>query len=159
MGMSPVSRSTTQTPRRVGNACPQATPGSSSQTAIDLTWSPPRPSATGKRARSASTTNSAAKRSPKKAKHVDREEKRQRRYRSDAPASFDAIYERALSQRFFVLSRKRTGTDDCPGEEVELAGTTGNVYTIQIGKVPSCNCPHAMKGNQCKHILYVSIWC
>ena len=155
--MSTAPKTAMQTPRRVGASRSQATPGSSSQTAIDLTSSPPRASATGKRARSASTTNSPAKRSPKKVKKGGEEEKRLRRFRSEAPASFDQIYARALSQRFFVLSRKRTGTDDSPGEEVELAGTTGNVYTIQVGKVPSCNCPHAMKGNQCKHILYVSL--
>lgn len=36
-----------------------------------------------------------------------------------------------------------------------MAGSTGNVYTITIDKVPSCDCPHAKKGNQCKHIAYV----
>jgi hypothetical protein len=55
----------------------------------------------------------------------------------------------------FVVSRTREGTAECPGETVQLAGTTGNVYTVKIGNLPSCNCPHARKGNQCKHIAYV----
>lgn len=36
-----------------------------------------------------------------------------------------------------------------------MAGSTGNIYHITIDKVPSCDCPHARKGNQCKHIVYV----
>jgi hypothetical protein len=44
-----------------------------------------------------------------------------------------------------------------PGEKVIVAGSTGNVYTVTIGLVPSCDCPHAKKGNQCKHIIYVML--
>lgn len=84
------------------------------------------------------------------------EEKRLRRFRSSAPKAFYNVYERALSQRFFVLHRERGGTEKCPEETVELAGSTDNIYTISIAKVPSCNCPHAVNGNQCKHVIYVS---
>lgn len=55
----------------------------------------------------------------------------------------------------FVVDRTRTGTDEVPEERVDIAGTTGNIYTITIGKEPSCTCPDARKGNQCKHIVYV----
>lgn len=55
----------------------------------------------------------------------------------------------------FVIERTRSGTEGLPEETIELAGSTGNVYTITICKVPKCNCPHAEKGNQCKHIIYV----
>lgn len=35
-------------------------------------------------------------------------------------------------------------------------GSTGNIYTVTIGHVPTCSCPNFVKGNaQCKHILYV----
>jgi len=37
-----------------------------------------------------------------------------------------------------------------------MAGTTGNIYSITINQVPSCTCPDNQKGNQCKHIVYVS---
>ena len=55
----------------------------------------------------------------------------------------------------FVIERTRSGTEECPEETVELAGSTGNIYTVQISKVPTCDCPHAAKGHQCKHIIYV----
>lgn len=55
----------------------------------------------------------------------------------------------------FVLDRNRTGTIEEPEETIVMAGTTGNIYTVVIGKVPSCSCPHARKGNHCKHIVYV----
>lgn len=94
---------------------------------------------------------------PKKRKKKDpTEEKRLERWRARAPISYQKIRDRALTQRMFVLDRQRDiSNPDHPTETVSLAGTTGNVYTITIGKVPSCNCPHALKGNQCKHIVYV----
>ena len=85
------------------------------------------------------------------------EEKRLRRFRPQEPRSFSDIYDRAMTQRFFVLERRRTGTDECPGEVVELTGSTGNVYTVSIGLRPDCDCPHAKKGNQCKHVVFVSL--
>jgi hypothetical protein len=54
----------------------------------------------------------------------------------------------------FVIERIRDGTIDLPTETLSIAGTTGNVYTITIDQVPTCDCPHATKGNQCKHILF-----
>jgi hypothetical protein len=56
--------------------------------------------------------------------------------------------------RMFVIERVRGGTIDLPTETLSIAGTTGNVYTITIDQVPTCDCPHATKGNQCKHILF-----
>lgn len=96
---------------------------------------------------------------PKKRKTKDpSEEKRVRRWRDHAPQTYHEIRSRALTQRMFVLDRERE-REDSTGEHVvetvSLAGTTGNVYTIIVDKVPSCNCPHARKGNQCKHIIYV----
>lgn len=38
-----------------------------------------------------------------------------------------------------------------------MAGTTGNLYTQHIGQVPTCDCPHAQKGNQCKHLVYIML--
>jgi hypothetical protein len=85
------------------------------------------------------------------------EEKRARLFRKQAPQSYMAVKERALTQRLTVLSRERCGSDDAPEEKVVVAGSTGNVYTVSIGPVPSCDCPHAKKGNQCKHIVYVML--
>lgn len=57
--------------------------------------------------------------------------------------------------RMFVLDRVRGGTKEEPEETVEIAGTTGNVYAVQISYLPNCTCPDNQKGNQCKHIIYV----
>jgi uncharacterized Zn-finger protein len=84
-------------------------------------------------------------------------EKRLRRHRARAPGSYREIKNRALTQRLTVLSRVRCGTDKLPGEKVVIAGSTGNVYTVNVGLVPSCDCPHAQKGNQCKHIIYIML--
>lgn len=83
------------------------------------------------------------------------EEKRLRRFRPRPPQSFHDNYLRATTQRFYVLSRSRHGTADCPEETIEMAGSTGNVYRVIIALQPSCDCPHAREGNQCKHLLYV----
>jgi hypothetical protein len=85
-----------------------------------------------------------------------KEEKRARRFRPHAPQSFSDTYLRATTQRFYVLQRTREGTEECPEEVLELTGSTGNIYTVRIGLVPSCNCPQATKGNQCKHTVFVS---
>jgi hypothetical protein len=92
----------------------------------------------------------------KRKKQPANEEKRLRRWRTHAPVSYHEIRSRALTQRMFVLDRQRdVAYAEHPIETIALAGTTGNVYTIIINKVPSCDCPHALKGNQCKHIIYV----
>ncbi|KAK3991237.1 E3 ubiquitin-protein ligase Zswim2 [Cladorrhinum sp. PSN332] len=80
-------------------------------------------------------------------------EKRLRRFRTSAPQAFDEVYQRALTQRFYVLSRTRS--DHALEELVELTGSTGNIYTVTITHQPTCTCPHSAKGHQCKHQLYV----
>ncbi|KAI4598631.1 hypothetical protein KJ359_002521 [Pestalotiopsis sp. 9143b] len=82
-------------------------------------------------------------------------EKRLRRFRDHPPQKFHDVYQRATSQRFFVLNRSRTSMNGFPEEIVELAGSTGNIYTVRIACLPTCTCPHFQGGNQCKHILYV----
>jgi hypothetical protein len=107
------------------------------------------------------TADSPKKPSPKKkgkrASDAPAEEKRLKRYRPAPPQSYLSIKERAMTQRLTVISRERCGTDELPEEKVVMAGSTGNVYTQRVGLVSSCDCPHAMKGNQCKHIIYVMV--
>ncbi|KIW17893.1 hypothetical protein PV08_05088 [Exophiala spinifera] len=81
-------------------------------------------------------------------------EKRLKRFRSKPPMSFQIKLERAKSQRMIVLGRKRIVKDDAPCELLEIVGSTGNVYEVVIGRMPSCNCPDALKGNECKHKVY-----
>lgn len=151
--------------------------GSSSLEARDVVASPSTPPAKSlkRRADEALTDIKSAdlKRSPAKPKDIvdltsdsppkkrkkeqePAEERRLKKHRSKAPQSFLEIKSRALTQRMFVLDRRRdTSNSDHPKETVSLAGTTGNVYTITVDKIPKCDCPHARKGNQCKHIIYV----
>lgn len=91
----------------------------------------------------------AAKRARKKSSAaVPGEEKRAKRFREKAPKSWQELYERATTQRMFVLDRTQTATADIPTPQVEagfdpvavppeqapsatvtMAGTTGNVYS------------------------------
>ena len=77
------------------------------------------------------------------------------RFRPKAPQAFQEIYERAITQRFYVLSRQRGGTPENPEETVQITGSTGNVYTIVIARQPLCDCPQGAENKQCKHIIYV----
>jgi hypothetical protein len=96
---------------------------------------------------------------PKRARKVKLEkepqEKRLRRFRANPPRDYHVVYQRATSQRFYVLGRSRCGTARCPEEFVELTGSTGNIYLVHIAQQPSCTCPHAKSGHQCKHVIYV----
>ena len=56
--------------------------------------------------------------------------------------------------RMIVVGRTRAGTDSCPTEDIDLVGSTGNIYTVTIDQVPSCTCPDSQKGNECKHKVY-----
>lgn len=54
----------------------------------------------------------------------------------------------------FVVGHTVSGTDEAPEITFDIVGSTGNLYKTVIGKVPTCDCPDAAKGNQCKHICY-----
>ncbi|RAH61855.1 RING finger domain protein [Aspergillus piperis CBS 112811] len=81
-------------------------------------------------------------------------ERRARRFRTHPPSTYLDRAARALSQRMFVVGHSVTEVDDAPEISFDIVGTTGNIYKTTIGKVPSCSCPDALKGNQCKHICY-----
>jgi hypothetical protein len=95
----------------------------------------------------------------KKYKKPGHEEKRLRRFRAHPPASYIERLDRVRTQRMFLIDRTRQTSADKTHEEetFDLAGITGNVYRVTISKIPSCTCPDAAKGNQCKHIVYVCI--
>ncbi|PGH02111.1 hypothetical protein GX51_04814 [Blastomyces parvus] len=97
-------------------------------------------------------------RKPKKIKgspSVEKEERRRRVFRKHPPRTYLEKLERARTQRLFVVDRKREGTEEVPMEKIQIVGTTGNLYEVVIGLVPWCTCPDSLKGNQCKHIIYV----
>nr|GAT50740.1 predicted protein [Mycena chlorophos] len=99
-----------------------------------------------------------AKRSRKKAAAGDAEdapapEKRLARFKSSCPQNISERVGRVMSQRFFMVDRAREVGQ--LKEEFKVLGSTGNIYTVTIQHLPSCDCPDARKGNHCKHILFV----
>ncbi|PVG02621.1 hypothetical protein CPB86DRAFT_780032 [Serendipita vermifera] len=81
------------------------------------------------------------------------EEKRLARFRPTCPKNIMERIERVKQQRFYMVERTRT-----PGnlsEQFKVLGSTGNVYTVTIKDIPTCNCPDFLKGNHCKHIIFV----
>ena len=126
---------------------------------IDLTQDSPAKKPTTKKAAKVDAEaddDTDCVKSKRRATKPKEEEKRLRRWRKHAPTTYQEVRDRALTQRMFALDRQRdTSNPEHPTETISLAGTTGNVYSIIIDKVPSCDCPHAKKGNQCKHIAYV----
>ncbi|KAI9042592.1 RING finger protein [Aspergillus affinis] len=82
-------------------------------------------------------------------------ERRARVFRKHPPKSYLERCARATSQRMFVVGKTVTGADKTPEMAFDIVGSTGNIYKTTIGKVPTCDCPDAQKGNQCKHICYV----
>lgn len=92
--------------------------------------------------------------SPKNSPSRKSEEKRPRMYRSKPPASFKVKLQRAQTQRMIVLGRKRARVDGAPSEAIDIVGSTGNIYTVTVGREPGCSCPDARKGNECKHKVY-----
>ncbi|CDO72916.1 hypothetical protein BN946_scf185002.g101 [Trametes cinnabarina] len=80
-------------------------------------------------------------------------EKRGAIFKKACPQNIIERVKRVMEQRFFMIDRRREGSE--LREEFSVLGSTGNVYTVVIDKKPSCNCPDAMKGNHCKHILFV----
>jgi hypothetical protein len=47
----------------------------------------------------------------------------------------------------FVIARTYSRTKDILEEAVDIAGTTGNIYTVTINKTPGYTCPYIEKGN------------
>lgn len=84
----------------------------------------------------------------------DESEKRLKMFRKKAPQSFLQKFERATTQRMIVIGRTRSGEGQDLREDIDIVGTTGNIYTVTIGRLPSCSCPDSAKGNECKHKVY-----
>ncbi|KAK0664495.1 hypothetical protein QBC41DRAFT_328638 [Cercophora samala] len=139
--------------------------GAPKKSAVPTTSSTTTPaSSKRKQPHSSASNNDDDSNTPTKKQRLSKpkEEKRLRRFRPKPPQSFHDLHARALTQRFFVLSRTRTTPSPLepatpPTETVELTGSTGNIYTITISPLPSCTCPHFASGKapQCKHIIYV----
>lgn len=84
-------------------------------------------------------------------------EKRAKRTRIGNERDFIRI-QRATSQRLYLLNQQDLSTEnDQLAKKFTVLGSTGNVYDVNIAKFPSCTCPDFLKGNICKHILFVMV--
>jgi hypothetical protein len=56
----------------------------------------------------------------------------------------------------FIVAHKVQENDDVPEFSFDVVGSTGNIYKVKIGKLPSCDCPDAKMRSrgECKHIIY-----
>jgi len=59
---------------------------------------------------------------------------------------------RALTQRLYLIHREKISPCEM---KFAVLGNTGNVYHVVINQLPKCNCPDNLKGNFCKHIIFV----
>ena len=106
-------------------------------------------------------------------------EKRLKRYRSNPTQKIRERIARAITQRLFLVEApepsecqfyggpKSTLTGKANTIRISdytlmltlapVLGSTGNVYKVTISKVPSCDCPDSLKGNLCKHYLFVML--
>ncbi|KAK7694044.1 hypothetical protein QCA50_003620 [Cerrena zonata] len=80
-------------------------------------------------------------------------EKRLAMFKKKCPQAIRERAERVATQRMYMIDRSRNG--DELKETFSVLGSTGNVYSVKVDKLPSCNCPDALKGNHCKHILFI----
>ncbi|RKP37165.1 hypothetical protein BJ085DRAFT_17215, partial [Dimargaris cristalligena] len=60
--------------------------------------------------------------------------------------------DRAMAQRIYMIDRKQLSDLE---HQFVIMGSTGKVYEVVIKHVPSCNCVDFIRGNHCKHILFV----
>ena len=72
----------------------------------------------------------------------DEVEKRLKPFRPKAPQTFLQKLERATTQRMIVIGRTRAGQGTDLHEDIDIVGTTGNIYTVTIGRLPSCTSRH-----------------
>ncbi|EPS31146.1 hypothetical protein PDE_06101 [Penicillium oxalicum 114-2] len=84
-------------------------------------------------------------------------ERRPRPWRNSPPEAYRHRIERINRSRMFIVGQQVCETDDLLEFYFHVVGSTGNIYTVKIGKLPSCNCPDAkFRGRgECKHIIYV----
>ncbi|KAJ9103187.1 hypothetical protein QFC21_002610 [Naganishia friedmannii] len=100
-----------------------------------------------------SPTKAKSGRAPKKS--AGPAEKRLAKKRNKCPVAVADRAERVKEQRMFMIHRERDLVN--LKETCSVLGSTGDVYTVEFGQVPSCTCPDYFKGNQCKHIIFVAL--
>jgi SWIM zinc finger/Ring finger domain len=90
-------------------------------------------------------------------------EKRRSKYRETCPAKLKDRLVRATSQRMYLIQQTLHPfpQEGVPAKhasrcDFSVLGSTGNVYTVQLKNVPSCNCPDFSRNHDlCKHIIFI----
>lgn len=56
----------------------------------------------------------------------------------------------------FIVGQRVRENGEVPEFYFDVVGSTGNIYQVKIGKLPSCDCPDAKfrSRGECKHIIY-----
>ena len=62
--------------------------------------------------------------------------------------------DRALENRMFLVSSDVLSDTH---RRFVVLGSVGNVYSVDITHSPTCTCPDFLKGNLCKHVMFVMI--
>ena len=84
-----------------------------------------------------------------------REEKRASRSRNYCSEDTRQRIERAKSQRLYLIQQRELSSSHGISRTFVVLGSTGNVYDVNIAKIPYCSCPDFERGHLCKHILFV----
>lgn len=84
-------------------------------------------------------------------------EKRLKQYRSSCPNALQERLERASTQKLYLIQQSQVPDVASEGHvDFTVLGSTGNVYTVQFGHVPTCNCPDfTRRADMCKHIMFI----
>ncbi|KAF3906306.1 hypothetical protein ABW20_dc0103290 [Dactylellina cionopaga] len=86
---------------------------------------------------------------------LEEEPPRLKKFRPQCPKTVEQRWDRMRAQRMFCLGRERDERN--LREDFKIAGSTGNVYTVTLANVPTCDCPDSKKNGTCKHILFVMV--
>ena len=85
------------------------------------------------------------------------EPKRPKRTRHVIPASIEDRLVR-LSTLYLLDREDRHEDKNNLWSDFRVVGSTGNLYTVKIGAIPSCDCPDFLKRDDvCKHMLFVML--
>jgi Ring finger domain/SWIM zinc finger len=121
----------------------------------------PRKKAAPKKKDGAEGVAAVSKKAEKKAKKGPPAEKRIKRYRPSCPKSLHDRWERAATQRLYLIQQSEipvheSVVDESTAVDFTVLGSTGNVYTVSLGLLPTCTCPDfSRRQDTCKHIMFV----
>lgn len=70
--------------------------------------------------------------------------------------ALSVLTDRLWGLSMFIVGRQVHENGEVPEFYFDVVGSTGNLYRVKIGKLPSCDCPDAkFRGRgECKHVIY-----